>query len=130
MKQIGDTIYYAMESGHIINLRTSKTLVPFMGNGKQLYVNLAGNGTFTRHRVIDLVAEAYGIKKENQSDVLQHLDGDTLNNNLSNIGYKPYELATKIRVFKIFLGQELVFQTKARTMAEGLRICNEINELL
>lgn len=83
--------YYEISSlGNVRNIKTNHQLVPFDRNGKgYLTVHLASNHLgrrFKNKMVHSLVAQSF-IGDKRKGHVIHHIDGDKMNNVVSNLMY-------------------------------------------
>lgn len=76
--------YEIFDDGTVVNLDTNKVLAGSIGENGYKYYRLSKNGNkkmFYAHR---LVAEAF-LENDNNLPVVNHIDGNKHNNNLSNL---------------------------------------------
>lgn len=81
--------YYICDNGDVINKTTNKTLKGSIGENSYKYYRLSKNGAkkmFYAHR---LVAENF-LPNENNLPVVNHKDGNKLNNNKDNLEWTTY----------------------------------------
>lgn len=81
--------YYIYDTGDVYNQSTQKMLEGSIGEGGYKYYRLSKNGVkkmFYAHR---LVAEAF-IDNPNNLPLVNHLDGNKLNNDISNLEWASY----------------------------------------
>lgn len=71
-------VYFCDMSGNVYNKH--KKLSPFIGNGNYERITL-GNKKYTIHR---LIAQTY-LENPDNKPYVDHIDRNTLNNNLSNL---------------------------------------------
>lgn len=95
MKQINNyDNYYINEDGKVYNSNTKKYLKGSIGENGYLYYRLSKNNKkkmFYAHR---LVAENF-IDNPNNYEVVNHIDGNKLNNNVNNLEWVTYSENTK-----------------------------------
>ena len=89
MKEIGFG-YYATKNGEIYSSKSNKNVAKRIGFSGYFLVNLSINGkckTFSLHR---LIANAF-IENRQNLPVVNHLDGNKLNNNVDNLEWTTYK---------------------------------------
>lgn len=95
-KQIaGYENYFIYDNGDVLNSSTSKILQGSIGEHGYKYYRLSKDGTkkmFYAHR---LVAEAF-LPNEKNLPVVNHIDGNKLNNNVSNLEWVTYSKNTEL----------------------------------
>lgn len=89
-KQIKDFENYQVnENGNVYNVNTNKTLQGSIGENGYKYYRLSKNGKKKMVYAHRLVAEAF-IENPNNLPVVNHIDGDKLNNNINNLEWVSY----------------------------------------
>lgn len=86
--------YEIFDDGTVINLNTNKILTGSIGKNGYKYYRLSKNGSekmFYAHR---LVAEAF-LENSNNFPVVNHIDGNKLNNNIDNLEWVSYSENTQ-----------------------------------
>ena len=86
--------YYIYDNGDVLNSNTNKILQGSIGEHGYKYYRLSKNGQkkmFYAHR---LVAEAF-IDNPNRLPVVNHIDGNKLNNNVNNLEWVSYSENTQ-----------------------------------
>lgn len=95
MKQINNyDNYYIDENGKVYNSNTKKYLKGSIGENGYLYYRLSKNNKkkmFYAHR---LVAKNF-IDNPHNYEVVNHIDGNKLNNNVTNLEWVTYSENTK-----------------------------------
>lgn len=89
MKYIGFD-YYATKEGEVYSSKTNKLVAKRINRSGYYIVNLSINGkckTFALHR---LIATAF-IENKEDFPVVNHLDGDKLNNKVDNLEWTTYK---------------------------------------
>lgn len=89
MKYIGFD-YYATKEGEVYSSKTNKLVAKRINRSGYYIVNLSINGkckTFALHR---LIATAF-IENKEDFPVVNHLDGNKMNNNVSNLEWVTYK---------------------------------------
>ncbi len=90
MKQIQNYENYLIdENGKVFNQKTKKYLKGSIGENGYLYYRLSKNGVKKMCYAHRLVAETFLPNKENLP-VVNHIDGDKLNNNIKNLEWVTY----------------------------------------
>lgn len=88
-KKIKDYDYYIYDNGDVLNIHTNKILKGSVGEHGYKYYRLSQNNhkkMFYAHR---LVAE-YFIPNPDNLPIVNHLDGNKLNNNMDNLEWSSY----------------------------------------
>ena len=89
-KQIKDFENYQVdENGNVYNLNTNKTLQGSIGENGYKYYRLSKNGKKKMIYAHRLVAETF-IENPNNLPIVNHIDGDKLNNNINNLEWVSY----------------------------------------
>lgn len=108
MKEIGYG-YFATEKGEIYSSKSGRFISQRINHHGYLVVNLSINGkckTFTVHR---LIAKAFSPRNGNFK-VVNHLDGNKLNNNISNLEWTTHkgnsQHALKLNLIKHARGKQ------------------------
>lgn len=125
MKRIrGFENYTISENGEVINTATGKVKTPsdnHSGNG-YLYVDLHNKGTRKKYLIHRLVAEYYIENPENKPYV-NHIDGNTKNNNASNLEWcTPEENVTHAANVLHVMNQYVSANEKRKKSIEGTNI--------
>jgi len=95
MKKIDNYENYLIdENGKIYNVKTKKYLKGSIGENGYLYYRLSKNGKKKMYYAHRLVAEAF-IPNSNNLPVVNHKDGNKLNNNVNNLEWVSYSENTK-----------------------------------
>jgi len=95
MKKIDNYENYLIdENGKIYNIETKKYLKGSIGENGYLYYRLSKNGKKKMYYAHRLVAEAF-IPNSNNLPVVNHKDGNKLNNNVNNLEWVSYSENTK-----------------------------------
>ena len=90
MKKIDNYENYLIdENGKIYNIETKKYLKGSIGENGYLYYRLSKNGKKKMYYAHRLVAEAF-IPNSNNLPVVNHKDGNKLNNNVNNLEWVSY----------------------------------------
>lgn len=88
-KKINDYNYYIYDNGDVLNITTNKILKGSIGEHGYKYYRLSKNNNkkmFYAHR---LVAE-YFIPNPDNLPIVNHIDGNKLNNNIDNLEWSSY----------------------------------------
>lgn len=96
MKQIGETCYYAKECGTIISMHSgiAKELKPATDKKGYRRVGLTIDGKLCTKKVHRIIASLY-ISNPNNKPIVNHIDGNKANNNLSNLEWVTAKENTK-----------------------------------
>lgn len=96
LRQIKDYPNYAISNKNnlVLNMKTGKILKPFKNMGGYLHVVLYNNGKGKNCRIHRLVAEAF-IDNPNNLPCVNHIDGNKLNNDATNLERCTYSENTK-----------------------------------
>lgn len=91
MKKLIDnyTNYYIYDNGDVLNAITNKVLKGSIGENGYKYYRLSKNNEKTMHYAHRLVAEAF-LDNPNNLPVVNHKDGNKLNNNIDNLEWVSY----------------------------------------
>lgn len=95
--------YEVSSSGRIRNKKTRRALSTQIGNNGYVYVKLRKDGKYSGKGVGRLVAEAF-IEESGEGKYIKHIDGDRLNNYVSNLKYipkQPDKHESKYRIGKV-----------------------------
>jgi hypothetical protein len=88
-RQYKDTSYIVSSSGKVYNRKT-KHIMKCSPNSGYLNVTLRINNKSNRYRINRLVAEVF-IKNPEKKKVVNHIDGNKINNNLSNLEWSTHK---------------------------------------
>jgi len=120
-----ETPYSINEYGQVVSLRTCKQKIPQVNKGKNkiyLKMRLEFDGKTIRTYVQRLVAENFIGLPLDPKMVVNHKDGDTYNNHVSNLEWTTKSENTK-HYYDNLRGKELVFETNHRKIyEEGLGV--------
>ena len=83
------TNYYIYDNGDVLNIKTEKILKGSIGKNGYKYYRLSKNGNKKMHYAHRLVAEAF-LENLNDLPVVNHKDGNKLNNNVDNLEWVTY----------------------------------------
>ena len=86
--------YYIYDNGDVYNIATNKLLKGSVGEHGYKYYRLSKNGTKKMMYAHRLVAEHF-LDNPNQLPVVNHIDGNKLNNNVNNLEWVTYSENTK-----------------------------------
>src|SRR5574344_1033560 len=84
VKQIDNFNYLVTDEGDVISMKLNKPICKWVDNVGYYQVVLRKNGKKYYKRVHRLVAEAF-LPNELNLPQVNHIDGDKLNNNISNL---------------------------------------------
>ncbi len=83
------TNYYIYDNGDVLNIKTEKILKGSIGENGYKYYRLSENGNKKMYYAHRLVAEAF-LENLNNLPVVNHKDGNKLNNNVNNLEWVTY----------------------------------------
>lgn len=83
------TNYYIYDNGDVLNIKTEKILKGSIGENGYKYYRLSENGNKKMYYAHRLVAEAF-LENPNNLLVVNHKDGNKLNNNVDNLEWVTY----------------------------------------
>lgn len=86
--------YFIDEQGKVFNIATNRYLKGSIGENGYLYYRLSKNNKKKMYYAHRLVAE-YFIDNPNKYEVVNHIDGNKLNNNIDNLEWVSYSENTK-----------------------------------
>lgn len=86
--------YLVSENGEIFSTKRQKFLKPRKNEYGYLKINLYKNGKYKNFRVHRLVALTF-IQNPNNYPIINHIDGNKLNNNISNLEWCTYSQNNK-----------------------------------
>jgi hypothetical protein len=88
MKRFRDTNYFVDEEGNVY--RKGNVKKTFISNSGYQMVSIWINGKCRNHYIHRIVAEVYS-PNPNKFPVVNHIDGNKLNNNLDNLEWTTYQ---------------------------------------
>ena len=88
-KQIANTNYAITDSGSVINLKSGKECKQCVTAQGYHHVNIKINGKYKMYAVHRLVAQ-YFLSNPDCKPCVNHIDGNKLNNNVSNLEWVTY----------------------------------------
>lgn len=94
--------YIITEDGKVFSKRAQKILSPSRDPRGYLYVDLFENGVRTKMRIHILVGETFYRKRVIGSEVIDHKDGNKLNNHKNNLEIVTYSENTS-RAYRLGL---------------------------
>ena len=92
-----ENIYKINDYGVIQNIKTNKIIKPSINKYGYYQVSLYNNGKNKNELVHRLVAQTFLTNKENKPTV-NHIDGDKLNNNISNLEFATQKEQSNHRI--------------------------------
>ena len=81
----GYTNYAISDAGRVKSLRYDRILTPSINGSQYQYVNLVNNKKKKTSAVHRIVIEHFGPKKLNEYSIVDHIDGNKINNNINNL---------------------------------------------
>lgn len=85
----GYTNYYIYDNGDVLNATTNKILKGSIGENGYKYYRLSKDNQKTMHYAHRLVADMF-LDNPNNLPVVNHKDGNKLNNNINNLEWVSY----------------------------------------
>lgn len=107
-RPVGD--YLVSEYGKVWSTHTNKFLNPFIVNGYSVH-NIKEDGVKVKRRTHRLVAEAWLPPNNSPNKVINHIDGDRLNNHYSNLEWVT-RAENNRKKFTTILNEESVKEIK------------------
>ena len=83
-------LYKVSNLGRIKSIRNNIYLKPNLQSNGYLRISLSKNGKVQYKNIHRLVAEAF-IKNDNEYPIINHIDGNKLNNNVDNLEWCSYQ---------------------------------------
>lgn len=117
-----ENIYKINDYGVIQNIKTNKIIKPSINKYGYYQVSLYNNGKSKNELVHRLVAQTFLTNKENKSTV-NHIDGDKLNNNISNLEFATQKEQSNHRIQ--ILNQKSIISDNCRK-ARILQQCKKV----